>query len=153
MVTGSARLPGVGDSGKDPLAAMISFNIPINRKKINASIMEARLKKDATLKLKQQRENDLLAALETVYFQFRDSRRKLHLYKKALIPRAQQALEVTRSAFEAGKVDSMSLIDSQRTLLKFELACERAQATLFQRFAQLEMLIGKDLHIQSKIKD
>jgi outer membrane protein, heavy metal efflux system len=145
MFTGATPMPGVADSGKDPLAAMISFNIPIHVKKIKASIRYARFKRDAAIKLKQDRENNLLARLEMVHFQFRDSRRKLTLYKDALIPRAEQALEVTRSAFESGKVDSLNLIDSQRTLLKFELAYQRAQATLYQRLAELEMMVGKEL--------
>lgn len=145
MLTGDARMPGVANSGKDPLAAMVSVNIPIHFKKIKASIREAGYRKNAALKNKEDRQNRLLAKLETVFYRFRDSGRQLLLYKDGLLPRAKQALEVTHAAFESGKMDFMNLIDSQRMLLGFQLAYERALATHHQRLAQLEKMVGKEL--------
>jgi outer membrane protein TolC len=144
VLTGNTIMPGVADSGKDPLLAMMTINLPIRFKKIKASIREARARLNSVLNEKEEKENNLLAHLEMIYYQFRDSGRKLALYKDALIPKAKQALEVTQAAFEAGKVDFLNLIDSQRTLLGFELAYERALATHAQRLAELEMVVGKE---------
>lgn len=144
ILTGNALMPGVMDSGKDPLIAMMTINLPIRFKKIKASVREARARLDSVLNEKEEKENSLLARLEMIYYQFRDSGRKLALYKDALIPRAKQALEVTQATFEAGKVDFLNLIDSQRTLLSFELAYERALATHVQWLAELEMVVGKE---------
>ena len=145
VLTGKSLMPGVMESGKDPLIAMMTINLPIRFKKIKASIREARARLNSVLNEKEEKENNLLARLEMVYYQFHDSGRKLALYNDALIPRAKQALEVTQAAFEAGKVDFLNLIDSQRTLLGFELAYERALATHAQRLAELEMVVGKEL--------
>ena len=145
IVTGNALMPGVADSGKDPLAAMISINLPIHFKKTKAAVREARARFDSVLEEKTEKKNDLLAQLEMIYYNFNDTGRKLSLYKDALIPKAKQALEVTQAAFEAGKVDFLNLIDSQRTLLGFELAYERSLASHLQRLAELEMLVGKEL--------
>jgi outer membrane protein TolC len=144
VLTGNTLMPGVVDSGKDPLLAMMTINLPIRFKKIKASIREARARFNSVLKEKEEKENNLLAHLEMIYYNFRDSGRKLALYKDALIPKAKQALEVAQAAYEAGKVDFLNLIDSQRTLLGFELAYERALATLSQRLAELEMVVGKE---------
>jgi cobalt-zinc-cadmium efflux system outer membrane protein len=144
VLTGNALMPGVMDSGKDPLIAMMTINLPIRFKKIKASIREARARLNSVLNEKEEKENNLLAHLELIYYLFSDSGRKLALYKDALIPRAKQALEVTQAAYEAGKIDFLNLIDSQRTLLGFELAYERALATHLQRLAELEMVVGKE---------
>lgn len=144
ILTGNALMPGVMDSGKDPLAAMVTINLPIHFKKTKASIREARASLNSVLYEKEEKENNLLARLEMIYYQFRDSGRKLALYRDALIPRGKQALEVAQAAYEAGKVDFLNLIDAQRTLLSFELAYEQALTTHAQRLAELEMVVGKE---------
>jgi outer membrane protein, heavy metal efflux system len=144
IFTGDARMPGVADSGKDPLLAMMTVNLPLGLKKIKASVREARARYDSAQAEMKEKENGLLAHLEMVYYQFSDSGRKLELYKDALIPRAKQALEVARAAFAAGEADVLNLIDSQRTLLGFELAYQRSLATRAQRLVELEMLVGKE---------
>jgi len=140
MITDEARMPGVSDSGKDPLAAMVSLQLPIWFKKNRAAVKEANARYRAVLNEKKEVENNLLARLEMVFFKYRDAGRKMALYKKTLIPRAQQALEVTRSAFEAGKANFTDFIDSQRMLLAFELEYEEARTRRAQRLAELEML-------------
>ncbi len=145
MITGDARMPGVSDSGKDPVAAMLSLRLPIWFKKNKAGVKEANNRYRAVVNQKKEVENNLLARLEMVFFKYRDAVRKMALYRETLIPRAQQALEVTRSAFEAGKANFTDFIDSQRMLLAFRLEYEEAVTRRVQRLAELEMLIGKEL--------
>ena len=145
VFTGNTMMPDVVDSGKDPLVAMLSINLPIKYKKYKASVREANARYKSVKLQKEEKENNLMSQVEMIFYKVKDSARKLSLYHDALIPKAKQALEVTQSAFEAGKVDFLNLIDSQRTLLGFELAYERSLATYNQRLAELEMLLGKDL--------
>ena len=144
ILTGEARMPGVSDSGKDPIAAMLSIQLPLWAKKNKAAVREANARYQAVLNQRQEEENNLMARLEMVLFQFRDAERKMALYQKSLLPRAEQALEVTRSAFESGKTDFPDFIDSQRTLLEFELAYEEARTRCAQRLAELQMLTGTE---------
>jgi outer membrane protein TolC len=145
MLTGKTGMPGVLDSGKDPIAAMMSLRLPIWSKKNKASVNEAKARHRAVLNRRKNSENKLLTRLEMVFFKYNDAKRKMILYRDSLLPRAQQALEVTRSAFEAGKADFMDYIDSQRILLAFELEFERAKTQQVQRLAELEMLVGSEL--------
>lgn len=145
MLTGKAAMPGVPDSGKDPIAAMISLQLPIWSRKNKASVKEARAMYSAVLKQREESENTLLGRLETVFFEYDDAGRKMRLYSDSLLPRARQALEVTRSSFESGEADFMDFIDSQRILLAFELELEQAKTNRVQRLAELEMLIGQDI--------
>lgn len=144
MITGDARMPGVSGSGDDPVSAMLSLKLPIWFKKNKAGVKEANNRYRAVLNQKKEIENNLLVRLEMVFFKYRDAVRKMDLYRKILIPRANQAFEVTRSAFEAGKANFTDFIDSQRMLLAFQLEYEEAIMWRAQRLAEIRMLIGKE---------
>lgn len=144
MFTGQAVMPGAADSGKDPLAAMISLRLPVWSKKNKAAVKEADAKHRSTLLQRKEAENNLLTRLEVVLFKYRDAQRKKRLYQKSLLPKARQAMEVTQSAFEAGKASFLDFIDSQRTMLAFELKYEEAKARGAQRIAELQMLTGRE---------
>jgi len=149
MLTGKAAMPGVLDSGKDPIAAMISLQLPIWSKKNKASVKEAEAMYSDVLNRRKESENNLLTRLETVFFQYGDAERKIRLYSDSLLPRARQALEVTRSSFGSGEADFMDFIDSQRILLAFELELEQAKTNRAQRLAELEMLIGQNIGVKT----
>ncbi len=145
IITDETDMSGVPESGKDPIMAMVSIQLPLWHKKNRAAVNEADARYRAARMQREERQNDLLSRLDMVYYRFRDSRRQVELYRDALLPRARQSHGVSQSAFESGKVDFLNYIDSLRTLLTFELAYERAQANSAQRLAELEMLVGTEL--------
>ena len=133
------------DSGKDPVIAMVSINLPLWWDKIAAGVREARFRHLAAVHRKQQKANALGASLKLAAYRFRDAERKINLYRDTLLPKANQSLKATEAAFRAGKATYTDLIDSQRILLAFELAFQRALADKAQRLAELEMLSGKEI--------
>jgi cobalt-zinc-cadmium efflux system outer membrane protein len=143
--TGDARTPGVSDSGKDPVIASVSINVPVWYKKYRAGVKEARYRYTAAKRERQDQENTLISDLKMALYKYRDAERRIDLYRTALIPKAQQAIEVGTQGFEAGNVSFVNLFDAQRTLLELELAYERAFADRAQRLAELEMLVGKEI--------
>ncbi len=143
--TDEARMPNVAGSGKDPVVAKISINLPLWFGKNGAVIAEAKARHLAAQSTRQHKENTLRTRLEMALYEFRDARRKMRLYEEALMPRARQALNVAQSAFEGGKVDFLDIIDAQRTLLEFELSYEQARVNYRKRLAELEMLTGREL--------
>ncbi|MFC1541605.1 TolC family protein [Candidatus Latescibacterota bacterium] len=143
--TGPSSMPGTKESGKDPVMTMLSINLPIWRDKYRAAVNEADIKRISSERELENRENMLIADLKTSLYNYRDAERKKELFRDTLIPKARQALNVTQSAFEAGKKDFLSLIDTQRTLLEFELSYERALTDHAKFRAQIEMLAGKDI--------
>ncbi len=142
VFTGRTDMPDVPDSGKDPLALKLSLQLPIWAKKNRAAVKEARNRHSALEEKGRELRNQLLVRLEKAYYRYRDAEGKMALYKETLLPNARQALEVTRSAFEAGNADFLDFIDSQRTLLAFQLAYEEAQTRRAQRLAEIHMLAG-----------
>ncbi len=143
--TGSAAMPGAQDSGKDPLMATVSVNVPIWLARYSAAVREAQARHLAALKAKADRENTLGAEVKLVLYRFRDAERKIDLYRDTLVPKAEQSLKALDAAFRAGQASFLDLVDGQRILLEFQLAYERALADLAQRLAQLEMLVGREI--------
>ncbi|MEN8154586.1 MAG: TolC family protein [Acidobacteriota bacterium] len=144
IFTGESDVTGVPDSGKNPLIARISFNLPFHFGKLRSSVREAAARFRSVKKEKEEKENSLLSKMDMVYFKLRDQGRKISLYGDTLIPKSKLALEVTRSAFTSGKVEFIDMIDSLRTLFDLELLFERAKTSYLQHIAELEMMTGKE---------
>ena len=147
VVTGRAE-NRVADSGKDPVMAAASINLPLWRDKFRAGEREAKARQRAAVRQREERENQLLAGLELALFGLREGGRKIELYRDSLIPKAEQALNVAQQAFAAGKGDFLGVIDAQRTLLEFQLARERARVDLVGKVAEIERMIGGSLGVE-----
>ena len=148
--TGEARMPGVSDSGKDPLMTMFTVNLPIWRDKYRATVREAEIGRKSAISSMTARENNLQAELNRSLYNYRDAERKIDLYTGVLIPKAQEALDVTTLAYVTGAVDFLNLLHAQSTLLDLELMYERMLSNRARSFAQLEMLVGKELTDENK---
>ena len=143
--TDEAMAPGVRDSGKDPVILMFTMNLPIWRKSYRGAEMQARARARRTQFERRDLENNLLAQAAGVLYAFEDSDRKIALYEDRLVPQAEELVGASETAYTAGTIDFLSLIDAQQMLLRYQLLLERARATHQQRLAELEMLVGTDL--------
>jgi len=143
--TSDARMAGMADSGEDPIILMFTMNLPIWRDSYKAAQLQAEANLRKTSLQKTETENTLLAQAEQLLYDFEDSRRKVSLYGDILLPKAEELLVASETAYRAGTIDFLSLIDAQRTLLKYQLYYERALTNNAQRLAELEMLAGTQL--------
>jgi len=139
---GSARLAMMDQGGSDMLAGMISINMPIWRGKYDAEVREAQALASEAQRRIESREIRLEADLKRALVTHRDSLRKLELYGQTLLPMARQTLTTTEMAYRAGTAGFSELIDTQRVLLEFALAHERAAADLAQTHVRIQALVG-----------
>ncbi len=133
------------DSGRDPIIAMFSMNLPIWREKLDAGLREARYQHRAAVRGKTQQLNTLSAQLKLALYRFRDGERKIDLYRDTLLPKAVESVKANEASFRVGENTFLDLIDAQRVMLEFELAYERALSNRAQKLAELEMLVGKQI--------
>lgn len=145
IVTGQAMNPSMAESGDDPILASISLNLPVWRDKYDAEVRQAVAMRLASAGKRTNAENELIYQIENTLYNYRDAVRKISLYRDSLIPKAQQSLEVSLSGYQTSKVNFLDLIDTERILLEFELAHQRAITNKAQQMAHLEMLMGKPL--------
>jgi len=143
--TGSALNPGMSDSGKDPIILMFTMNLPIWREGYKAAELQAKANVRKASHQKKQAENTIIARAERSLYDFEDSDRKRNLYGDVLIPKSEELLEASETAYKSGTIDFLSLINAQQKLLEFQLYYERAMTDNQQELARLEMLVGAEL--------
>jgi len=143
--TDNAASPGVRGSGKDPVVLMFSMNIPLWQDSYKAARRQAKANVRKTRQQQIDTENKTIAQAIKVLYDVEDSQRKIHLYGDILVSKVEELVQASESAYRAGTIDFLSLIDAQRMLLRYTLDHERAITNNQQKIAELEMLIGREL--------
>ncbi len=106
---------------------------------------------EAESRLREARESYRSTRQETAYMvkeQYlaaKSSERLLALYESGTIPQATLALDSTTSAYEVGKVDFLTLLNSLTSVLSFEKQYYQELARHEQALARLEALVGEEL--------
>jgi len=145
IVTGDARSPGVKNADEDPIIASLSMNLPLWQKTRDAAILEARSKLRAVQQDKEELGSSLHSDLEMTLYKYNDAERKIDLYQKTLIPKAEQSLGVSLEAFQTGQGSSLDLMDAEKTLLELKLAFLRSLADQAQQLAEMETIVGREI--------
>ncbi|NOY90030.1 MAG: TolC family protein [Deltaproteobacteria bacterium] len=141
--TGAARMDGVSDSGKDPLALGLGVTLPIwvgsyrdREEGAHAEAEASRADADAIGLANQAEVRASLAGL-------RDSARRVRLYRHTLIPQARANYESVLGAYQAGRSSVADLLLADRDLLELSLGAARASADHAIAWAELESATGR----------
>ncbi len=90
-------------------------------------------------------EDDIRFRIRQEYLGLETAKRSISLYRDTLLPQAYQAMESANTGYQNGKTDFLIFLDSQRTLLKFQLEEQRALRNHRQHLARLDQLVGRTL--------
>ena len=131
--------------GRDGVAMVFQMNLPLWRDSYSAGARQAQAQKASIEQQKIETENVLLTKASQSLYEYRDSIRKIRLYRNTLIPKGRELLQASEAAYREGTIDFLSLIDAQRMLLDYHLSLQRAIADNQQKLAELEMLAGTEL--------
>jgi outer membrane protein TolC len=138
-------VPSDSGSAKDTWAITAGISLPIWWNKNAAAVRQAHALLRAAQLDKTQTSNRLQSDLKIAAYEYRDADRRVALYRDTLLPQSLQALKSIQASYRSGASSFTDLIDSQRTLLEFQLNYERSIADRQQRLAELEMLVGGPL--------
>jgi outer membrane protein TolC len=134
---------GMGENGKSRIMPVVSLTLPVWRDNYTAGERQAQAQLRQATADKNQIENTLLERAQQVLYEFDDSNRKIQLYADTIIPKTKEMVTACESAYQSGTLDFLSLTDSQRSLLEYQLYYEQAVAENSKRLAELEMLAGR----------
>lgn len=137
----------VGDpvDGDDFLSAGLTIRLPVDRSKWRARVAERRaLLRSAEAELREIRAA-LFSRARTAHAEVVRAGSEEALLATGLVPQARQSLDASRSAYEVGRIEFLSLLDSQVRLLNAELRLARARADKRIAFAALETAFGGKL--------
>ncbi len=125
---------------------MVGLSIPIYFwGKQNDMVAEAQ----ANIKLAEAHfkaiENKILLDTKEAKINVDNFNRTRSLYKNTIIPQAKASLNSALSAYEANEIEFLSLLDSERTLISFELEYYKSISDLYKAIADLENAVGISL--------
>ena len=133
------------DNGQDVLGLSGAVNLPIWRSKLDAGVEQAvqqRLAAEearrATVAAIDGALGDLEARIPLVWQQLR-------LYDDVLVVQAREALRSAESAYAAGTVNALDLLDAERVLLDVRTGTARTRADYAIALARLEGAIAASL--------
>jgi outer membrane protein TolC len=125
------------------LGAMVM--LPTRAPAIRAAISEAQaMQKSSAAMLRQTRQARAADFVANLYL-MRDGERQVALYREHVLPAARELVNSSRSAYAAGTIGFVDLVDSERMLLTMRRMLAEAQIAREERLADLEALAGVDI--------
>ena len=119
--------------------------MPIQLGKRNAAVEEAEATLLANKLSYQSTENNVKSEISDLYFQLQSTAKTLDLYQQGLLIQAESSLESSLSAYRTGKLDFLSLLDSERMLLQTNLTYVKEQSNYEKVVAGIERSVGGEL--------
>lgn len=145
---GETSLPGAVESGQDGLEFIVGMEIPLWQKPRKARLRKNRNNlRSAILKLRDL-ENQTDVEITGQLAAIRSDRRKIDYLENTALPKAHDALDSSETAYETGDVDIMNLLDSEQSLLRYELDRFRAISSYRTALAELEQIVGTSISLQ-----
>ena len=139
------NVPGDPVDGDDFLSAGFTVRLPVDRSKWRARVSEQKaMLRHSKAELRAMRA-ELVSRTRRAHAALSRAFAEEALLETGLVPQATQSLEASRSAYQVGRIDFSSLLDSQVRLLDAELRLARARADKRRAFAALEAAAGEKL--------
>lgn len=140
-----ARLSPPEDNGQDNLGISLALNLPIRRKRLSAGVDEALAARSAAEGQRQQILTDIGRSLDDLTARIPLIWSQLRLFDDVLVLQSEESLRSAESAYAAGAVNALDLLDAERVLLEARTASERARADYAIALARLEGAVARPL--------
>ncbi len=129
---------------KDVWQASVMFRVPLYFWNKSAAVRAA----DADLhSARYEYDADKIATLSRVkelYTMAKTSERLLNLYDTGIIPQARLALQSATTNYQVGKIDFLSLLESQSVLFQYQLQYENELVNLNRTISMISEITGED---------
>ncbi len=129
-------------NGRDPVLLGLSMNVPLYRKRLEAGVMEAEAQAVSSARVYDSLRDLTAEQVKDLFVQATSQHELVRLFRDDIIPKSQQTLDVSKSAYQVGDVDFLQLIDNWQQLLRFQIAYHRLESQLRQTLATLERVVG-----------
>lgn len=132
-----------GIGGRPDGAISLSMPIPVfNRNQ--GTILRARHEIAAAEQALEQVELGLQSRLAPTFERYANSRNQVERYRNAILPAAQESLDLTRKMYEAGEAGFLALLTAQRTFSQTNLNYLEALRELRTAEAEIDGLLLRD---------
>jgi outer membrane protein TolC len=136
------NLDGIGRD--DLVGVTVAINLPVWREsKRDPRVAEAIAMRDQAKDMYQAQQNELYSKLRQQVASAEQSLKSGQLYESGILPQARLAVESSLAAYRVNRVDFLTLLDSQMTVLNYEVSHAAAVASYNKALAEIDLLVGK----------
>lgn len=140
MTTNRALAPTA--DGMDNVTAGVMVNLPVYRKRLDAGVREAEAQVVASAREYDQLRDQTMRDVKSLFTQVTSQQELLGLLRNSIIPKTQQALDLSISEYPVGKTQFVQMLDNWRELLRLQIMQQQLEAQLRQSLASLARMLG-----------
>ncbi len=133
----------VPDNGKNIFMPMVSFSLPLNRKKYQASVNEQIINQQKIEYQVENLKNNFITDLENIKKGMNDADRNIELYTSQ-IQMASQALDILTVNYSSAGKDFEEILRMQQQILGYKIAFEHALKDQYILKSKIEYLLASD---------
>lgn len=131
---------------EDMLNFTVAINLPVWREtKRDPQVAEAIAMQYQAMDMLQAQHNELSAKMRQQVANAEQSLKSARLYETGILPQARLAVESSLAAYRVNRVDFLTLLDNQMTVLNYEVSYVSALAGYNKALAEIDLLTGKTL--------
>ncbi len=134
-------------NGDDILGLTASVNLPVWRDRIDAGIEEALAHQRAAESSRRAVAAGIDRSLGELTERLDLTWRQLRLFDDVLVIQAEESLSSAESAYSAGSINALDLLDAERVLLDVRTSTARARADWAITLARLEGAAGRPIDL------
>ena len=129
-------------NGKDVYSVSVGISIPLYRSKYDAGVQAASARHSAATEAYRGVVNEADVAVRSAAFRLEMIEEQIALFRRALLPQAEQALRSTEEAYSTGTTGVLELLDSEEVLLDVRLGLARLETDYMKTLAEMERAVG-----------
>ena len=128
----------------DMLSVTVAINLPVWREtKRDPRVAEAIAMRNQAMDMYQAQQNEISSKLRQQVANAEQSLKSARLYETGILPQARLAVESSLAAYRVNRVDFLTLLDNQMTVLNYEVSYASALSSYNKALAEIELLTGK----------
>jgi len=132
-----------GTGRSDLVSLTVAINLPVWRgNKLAPRAAESLAMRDQAKLMYEAQLNELGAKLRQQVVTAEQSLRSARLYHDDILPQARLTVEAALAAYKVGRVDFMTLLDSQMAVLNYEIAYAAAVTSHNKALAEVDLVTG-----------
>ena len=130
----------------DMLSLTVAINLPVWREaRRDPQVAEAIAMRDQAMDMYQAQLNELSSKMRQQVANAEQSLKSARLYETGILPLARLAVESSLAAYRVNRIDFLTLLDSQMTVLNYEVSYASALSSYNKALAEIDLLTGKTL--------
>ena len=130
------------DNGKDVYSLTVGVNIPIWRARYDAGVEEANARLEGARANHRHAVIEVDLAVRAAELRLNMVDEQMKLFETALVPQAEQALNLAETAYSTGTAAIGDLLDSEQVLFEVRLGLARLKSDYMKALAEMEWAIG-----------